>query len=63
MYIVIGAGLSGCVIAECITCVLKYEVLILEKRDYICKRLFTLWLVPIKREQQGSAWKHLAPQR
>lgn len=35
MYIVIGTGLSGCVIAERVANVLKSEVLIVERRDHI----------------------------
>ena len=34
-FLIIGAGLYGCVLAERISSVLKKEVIILEKRDHI----------------------------
>lgn len=35
MYLIVGAGLSGCVLAERISSILKKEVLIIDKRDHL----------------------------
>ena len=34
-YIIVGAGLAGCVLAERIANVLEEEVLVIEKRDHL----------------------------
>jgi len=40
MYVVVGAGLAGCVLAERIATVLKKEVLVIDKREHIGGNIF-----------------------